>query len=80
PGLVDYRLPTFDELPQEFGSILIENGDGPGPFGAKGVGESGTFCVAAAIGNAVARALGVRLKELPITPERVWRALQEKRS
>ncbi len=80
PGLVDYRLPTFDELPQEFGSILIENGDGPGPFGAKGVGESGTFCVAAAIGNAVARALGVRLKELPITPERVWRALREKRS
>jgi CO/xanthine dehydrogenase Mo-binding subunit len=73
---VDYRVPTFADLPDQFGTILLENGDGPGPFGSKGVGESGTFCVAAAIGNAIARATGLRLKDQPLTPERVWRALK----
>jgi CO/xanthine dehydrogenase Mo-binding subunit len=76
---VDYRVPTFEDLPDLFGTILLENDDGPGPYGSKGVGESGTFCVAAAIGNAIARAIGVRLKEQPMTPERVWRALREQR-
>ncbi len=75
---VDYRVPTWEDLPEHFGTILLQNGDGPGPFGSKGVGESGTFCVAAAIGNAIARATGVRLKEQPMTPERVWRALKER--
>ncbi len=78
PGLIDYRLPAFTDLPGELETILIENGDGPGPFGAKGVGEGGTFCPAAAIGNALARATGVRLNDLPLTPERVWRALTSK--
>ncbi|HEY7489778.1 MAG TPA: xanthine dehydrogenase family protein molybdopterin-binding subunit, partial [Candidatus Tectomicrobia bacterium] len=81
PNLMDYRVPTFTDLPETFGTVLLENADGPGPYGAKGVGESGMFCVAPAIGNAVARALGVRLRELPLTPERVWRALRgEKQS
>ncbi len=75
---VDYRVPTFEDLPDRFGTILLENGDGPGPFGSKGVGESGTFCVAAAIGNAIARATGLRLKDQPLTPERIWRALRER--
>src|SRR5438046_6566984 len=61
PGLIDYRVPTFADLPEALDSLLIENADGPGPFGATGVGESGTFCAAPAIGNAVARAVGVRL-------------------
>src|SRR5213594_643838 len=78
PGLIDYRVPTFADLPEALDSLLIENADGPGPFGAKGVGESGTFCAAPAIGNAVARAVGVRLTELPMTPERVWHALVSK--
>jgi CO/xanthine dehydrogenase Mo-binding subunit len=77
PNLIDYRVPTFTDLPATFGTVLLENADGPGPYGAKGVGESGMFCVASAIGNAVARALGVRIRELPLTPERVWRALRE---
>jgi CO/xanthine dehydrogenase Mo-binding subunit len=77
PGLLDYRVPTFADLPDRLTTILVENGDGPGPFGAKGVGESGTFCAAAAIGSAVARATGVRITELPLTPERVWRALRD---
>jgi CO/xanthine dehydrogenase Mo-binding subunit len=76
PGLVDYRLPAFVDLPDELRSILVEHGDGPGPFGAKGLGEGGTFCVAPAVANAVARATGVRIHDLPLTPEKVWRALR----
>jgi CO/xanthine dehydrogenase Mo-binding subunit len=79
PNLIDYRVPTFTDLPETLGTVLLENADGPGPYGAKGVGESGMFCVAPAIGNAVARALGVRIRELPLTPERVWRALREEK-
>jgi CO/xanthine dehydrogenase Mo-binding subunit len=77
PGLIDYRVPAFTDLPPTLETVLIENADGPGPFGAKGVGESGTFCVAPAIGSALAQATGVRLTELPMTPERVWRALRD---
>jgi CO/xanthine dehydrogenase Mo-binding subunit len=80
PNLVDYRVPTFEDLPQEFSSSLIENENGPGPFGAKGMGEGGLLPVASAIANAIARACGVRFYELPITPEKVWRALGAKRS
>ncbi|PZC46325.1 MAG: CO or xanthine dehydrogenase, Mo-binding subunit [Chloroflexi bacterium] len=76
PNLIDYRVPTFEELPEDFETILIENEDGPGPFGAKGAGEGGIVAVAAAIGNAVYQATGVRIKDLPLTPERVWRTLQ----
>jgi CO/xanthine dehydrogenase Mo-binding subunit len=79
PNLVDYRVPTFGDLPDKFDSSLIENQNGPGPFGAKGMGEGGLLPVASAIGNAIARAVGVRFYELPITPERVWRALEEKK-
>ena len=74
-NLIEYRVPTFSDVPETFESILIENEDGPGPFGCKGVGESGIVPVAPAIANAVARACGVRLFDLPLTPERVWRAL-----
>jgi CO/xanthine dehydrogenase Mo-binding subunit len=77
PGLLDYRLPAFPDLPEALESVLIENGDGPGPFGAKGLGEGATFCPAAAVGNALARAVGVRITDLPLTPERVWRALRD---
>jgi CO/xanthine dehydrogenase Mo-binding subunit len=78
-NLVDYRVPRFTDLPQRFESALIENGDGPGPYGAKGMGESGIVSIAPAIGNAVFRAVGVRIRELPITPERLWRALKNRR-
>jgi CO/xanthine dehydrogenase Mo-binding subunit len=78
-NLIDYRVPTFTDLPATFGTLLVEHADGPGPYGAKGVGESGVFCVAPAIGNAVARAIGVRIRELPLTPERVWRALRKEK-
>jgi CO/xanthine dehydrogenase Mo-binding subunit len=76
PNLVDYRVPSITDLPEVFESMLVENEDGPGPYGAKGMGESGIVSIAPAIGNAIARAIGVRIRELPLTPERVWRALK----
>jgi CO/xanthine dehydrogenase Mo-binding subunit len=77
-NLVDYRVPTFTDVPREFHSALVENGDGPGPYGAKGMGESGIVSVAPAIANAVFCATGARIYDLPLTPERVWRALKNK--
>jgi CO/xanthine dehydrogenase Mo-binding subunit len=76
-NLIDYRVPRFTDAPEHFDAVLIENRDGPGPYGAKGMGESGIVSVAPAIGNAIARATGVRIRELPLTPERVWRALRQ---
>jgi CO/xanthine dehydrogenase Mo-binding subunit len=77
PNLVDYRIPTFNEVPEEFHTVLVENGDGPGPFGVRGMAEGGILSVAPAVCNAIDRATGVRIKDLPLTPERVWRALRE---
>jgi len=77
PNLVDYRIPTFDEVPEEFHTVLVENGDGPGPFGVRGMAEGGILSVAPSVCNAIDRATGVRITELPLTPERVWRALKE---
>jgi CO/xanthine dehydrogenase Mo-binding subunit len=76
PNLVDYRVPTFEHVPHEFESILVESQNGPGPFGAKGTGEGGLLPVASAIANALYRATGLRLYDLPLTPEKVWRGLQ----
>lgn len=80
PGLINYAVPTMQDLPEELVTILFENGNGPGPYGAKGMGESGLLTVPSAIGNALFRAAGIRLTELPLTPEKVWRALHQDRS
>jgi CO/xanthine dehydrogenase Mo-binding subunit len=77
-NLVDYRVPRFDDAPEDLHTILIENGNGPGPFGSKGIGEGGLLPVASAVANAVARAVGVRIQDLPLTPPKIWRALQAK--
>jgi len=66
------------DLPLELRSETIENGDGPGPYGSKGMSEGALLCVAAAVGAAVRDATGVPIRDLPLTPERVWRALQER--
>jgi CO/xanthine dehydrogenase Mo-binding subunit len=76
PNLIDYRVPTFADLPEEMTTIFVENADGPGPFGAKGVGESGIIPMAPSVANAVFEATGARIRELPLSPERVWRALR----
>src|SRR5438105_4643081 len=74
--LLDYRIPSFEDLPEEMTCVIVENGDGPGPYGAKGCGEGALAAVPAAIVNALADA-GVPMSELPLTPERVWRRIQE---
>jgi CO/xanthine dehydrogenase Mo-binding subunit len=80
PNLVDYRIPSFANLPDDFETILVESHNGPGPFGSKGTGEGGLLPVAAAIGNAVYHATGLRMYDLPLTPEKVWRKLQDENS
>ena len=77
PNLVDYRIPSFSEVPEEFHTELVENGDGPGPFGVRGMAEGGILSVAPSVCNAIDRATGVRIRDLPLTPERVWRALKD---
>jgi CO/xanthine dehydrogenase Mo-binding subunit len=74
--LFDYRVPTFEDLPEEMHCIVVENGDGPGPYGAKGCGEGSLAAVTAAVATAVADA-GIPVTELPLTPERVWRQIQD---
>ena len=74
--MLDYRVPTFEDMPGTMTSIVVQNGDGPGPFGAKGCGEGALAAVPAAIVNALADA-GVPMTTLPLTPERVWRRIQE---
>ena len=76
-SLVDYKVPTFEDVPDEFESILIEDGNGPGPYGAKGLGEGGIIPVAPAVANAVFWCTGARVKTLPLTPEKVWRAIRD---
>lgn len=77
PNLVDYKVPTFADLPANLETQMIENHDGPGPFGAKGLGEGGIVSAAPSVANALFQATGVRIKDLPLTPERVWRALRD---
>jgi len=75
PSLMDYKIPTFAEMPETLRSYLVESNEPSGPFGAKSVGEIGINAVAAAIANAVANAVGVRIRQLPLTGERVLGAL-----
>jgi CO/xanthine dehydrogenase Mo-binding subunit len=77
--LVDYRVPRSEDLPRTLECHFVENADGSGPFGAKGAGEGSLVPVSPAIGNALTRLTGLRLRDLPLTPERVWRALRARR-
>ena len=78
-GAIDYRIPTSMDLPLEMVSATVENEDGPGPYGSKGMSEGALLCVAPAVAAAVRDATGVAIRDLPLTPERVWRAIQEAR-
>jgi CO/xanthine dehydrogenase Mo-binding subunit len=75
-GALDYRIPTFKDVPVELISAAIENHDGPGPYGSKGISEGALLCTAGALGSAVAAATGVVFRDLPLTPETVWAGLQ----
>lgn len=77
PNFLDYKLLTAKDVPN-IEPIVVETNDQFGPFGAKGIGEPGLVPTAPAIANAIYDAVGVRIKELPITPEKVLAALKEK--
>ncbi len=79
PTVLDYKVPTSLDTP-EIVPIMVEDAPhGLGPYGAKGLGETTTTPVAAAIGNAVYDAVGVRIMDLPLSPERVLDALKKAR-
>ena len=75
----DYAIPKADHLPR-VESIFVETIDPHGPYGAKGVSECSTLPPAPAIANAIYNAVGVRISSLPITPEKIVRALQAKQA
>lgn len=77
PTFVDYKLPTSLDMPEMI-PIIVEAHHERGPYGAKGLGEPALAPTAPAIANAIYDAVGVRIKDLPITPERVLEALKEK--
>lgn len=76
PNLLDYRIPGWTDIPEIFQSVLVENEDGPGPYGAKGAGEGSLGAALGSIVGAVAD-LGLDIRALPLKPETVWKALQK---
>ena len=76
PGMSTYLIPTAMDVPEIY-PIIIEECEDSGPYGAKGVGEPALVPTAAAIANAVADALGIRMYELPLTPERIVAAIKK---
>jgi CO/xanthine dehydrogenase Mo-binding subunit len=77
-SLADYKIPGMRDVPPLMENEAVDAHQKSGPFGAKGVGESGTFGVSPAIANAIDDAVGVRLTSLPLTAEAVYRALRLK--
>ena len=77
PDSADYKIYTTADCP-ELKPILVESIDPLGAYGAKGLGESPHVGVAGCLANAIYNALGIRFKELPITPEKVLAAVREK--
>ena len=75
-GFLDYKIPNIGDIP-EIDAICIESLGTNGPYGAKGIGEPGLVPTAPAIANAIFDATGVWLRELPMTRERVLKALRE---
>jgi CO/xanthine dehydrogenase Mo-binding subunit len=77
PSMLEYKSPTTLDMPEVF-TELVENPDPRGPFGAKEVGQGPLLPVMPAVANAVHDAIGVRIDEVPITPEKIVKALAEK--
>jgi CO/xanthine dehydrogenase Mo-binding subunit len=78
PNLLDYRIPTSVETPEIIASI-VESIDPGGPYGAKEAGEGPLHPIIPAIANAIWDAVGIRLRQIPFSPERVLAALEAKR-
>jgi len=77
PSFLDYGIPTAMDVPQMV-PILVECSHSDGPYGAKGMGETNNVQTAPAIANAIYNAIGVRIKDLPITPDKILEALSRK--
>ncbi len=77
PRFSEYFIPTALDTP-EVTPLLVETEEPTGPFGAKGVGEPALLPTAPAILNAIGAAAGVRVKEIPVTSERLYKLLKEK--
>jgi len=75
-SFADYKIPGIHDVPWTMANDIVESIQTNGPYGSKGVGESTTFGVSPAIANAIHDAVGVRVTELPITPEAVLRGIQ----
>jgi CO/xanthine dehydrogenase Mo-binding subunit len=80
PNFTDYKIPTAHEMAFPIDLDFVETNEPSGPFGAKGVGEPGLVPTAPAIANAIYDAIGVRIRDLPITPEKILNALAAKRT
>jgi carbon-monoxide dehydrogenase large subunit len=79
PNLSSYRILRAEEIPREIDEIIVETPELTGPHGARGLGEIVMVSVAPAIGNAVYNAIGVNMTKLPMSPETVWRTVQEQK-
>jgi CO/xanthine dehydrogenase Mo-binding subunit len=75
-SLADYKIPGFHDMPDVMENLYLDHDQANGPFGAKGVGEVSTFCPSPAIANAIDDAVGVRITEMPLNAEAVYRALR----
>ncbi|MFV2039943.1 MAG: xanthine dehydrogenase family protein molybdopterin-binding subunit, partial [Acidimicrobiales bacterium] len=78
PGFTDYKIPSAADLEFPIELHWVVTNDPAGPFGAKGAGEAGIVATAPAVANAIYDAVGVRIRDLPITPEKVLAALAER--
>lgn len=77
PNIVEYRVPRMADLPTKIDTMIAERRDGVGPYGAKGAGEGALNPMAPAVASAVGRATGRWPTRLPLTPERVWRLIND---
>jgi carbon-monoxide dehydrogenase large subunit len=80
PNFTDYKIPTALDVPDEIIPIIVEVPQPDGPFGARGIGEHTMLPAAPMVANAVEDALGIRIKSMPITAEKVAMTLLEKES
>ena len=75
PGFLDYRIPVCSDMPM-IDTVMVEKPNPAHPFGVKGVGEVPIVPPLGAVANAVSRAIGMRMRHLPLTPDRIWSELQ----
>ena len=79
PNLSSYYVARMKDIPREFVADFVETPQSDGPLGARGIGELSMIAVASAISNAVFGATGVKLNDLPMSSEAVWKAIRAQR-